>query len=97
MAAKEKKTRDMGQGVTHVVLTKYPARNAFTLFITIALTALFAAWIWAGLRRGDMPWFAIGLPLIFIGLLTSFLQPEEQWNYTPWQETTQKYEKNIYD
>jgi cbb3-type cytochrome oxidase subunit 3 len=65
--------------------------------MTLLLTILFTAWIWMALRRGDMPWYTVSLPLIFIGLLATLLQPEEEWQYTPWQDATQKYEKNIYD
>lgn len=95
--ANDKKQKNLDHAATHVVLTKYPARKAFLLVITCVLTVLFTLWIWAGMKRSDMPWIAIGLPMIFIGMLANFLQPEEEWNYTPWQETTQKYEKNIYD
>jgi hypothetical protein len=95
--AKSSKQRTVNLSDTSVVLVKYPARRAFSLIVAVVLIVLFTAWIWAALKRGDMPWYAIGVPLVFIGLLTSFLQPEEEWLYTPWQETTQKYEKNIYD
>ncbi len=80
-----------------VTLVRYPARKFFTISVTIGLTALFSAWIWTALRRGDMPWYAIAAPVVFLGLLSTILQPEEEWVYTPWQEATQKYEKNIYD
>jgi cbb3-type cytochrome oxidase subunit 3 len=97
MASKEKKSKIVKVSDTHVTLTKYPARNVFTLIVTVLLTILFAAWVWAALRRGELPWYAIALPMIFIGVLTTLLQPEEEWNYSPWQDATQKYEKNIYD
>lgn len=96
MAAK-KKDRIVSESETHVVLTKYPQRLMFLLTISGIMTVLFCAWTWAALRQATMPWYVIGMPMVFIGLLTNFLQPEEEWNYTPWQQSTQKYEKNIYD
>ncbi len=80
-----------------VVLTKFPKRLTFTVFMVFVLTAIFSVWIWAAFRRGDMSWYTVGLPLIFVGMLVNFIHPEEEWQYTPWQEATQKYEKNIYD
>ncbi len=50
MANKGKKQRIIDHAETHVVLTKYPARNVFTLIVAAALTVLFTGWIWAGMR-----------------------------------------------
>jgi len=97
MAGKNKREKDAKILGTHVTLIKYPGRLFFSLFVSLIMTVGFAAWIWAGLRNESMNWLTIGLPLVFIGLLTNVLQPEEEWTYTPWQETPQKYEKNIYD
>lgn len=83
--------------VTHVRLIKYPARRFFSVTVTLVLTVFFAAWIWAGLRKGNIPWYAMALPMVFVGLLTTLLQTEEEWEYTPWQDAPQKYEKNIYE
>lgn len=82
---------------TKVQLVRYPKRLYFNIFITIVLTVLFSGWIWANLQLKTVPWYIIGLPLIFIGMLTNFLQVEEEWQYTPWQNATQKYEKNIHE
>lgn len=82
---------------TKVQLVRYPKRLYFNIFITVILTALFSGWIWANLQLKVVPWYVIALPLIFIGMLTNFLQAEEEWQYTPWQNATQKYEKNIYE
>jgi fatty acid desaturase len=97
--AKQQKTATVENKeiVTHVRLLKYPAKKAFSVFVTGVLTVFFAAWIWAGLRKGNIPWYAMAVPMVFVGLLTTLLQPEEEWEYTPWQEAPQKYEKNIYD
>jgi hypothetical protein len=100
MAAGKKKKgqkKDVGSFDTHVVLYQYPARRAFLLMVTVVLSLLFAIWLWACMRKGDVPWYLIGLPMIFIGMLANFIQPSEEWQYTPWQAATQKYEKNIYD
>ena len=90
-----KKTVD--QNETKVQLVRYPKRLYFNIFIAMILTALFTGWIWANLQLKTVPWYVIALPLIFIGMLTNFLQVEEEWQYTPWQNATQKYEKNIYE
>lgn len=95
MAAK--KVKDLKHDHTHVALIRYKGRRMFSVFLTVVLTGVFSGWIWVGLRSHDMAWYSIALPMVFIGLLTLVLQPEEEWTYTPWQESTQKYEKNIYD
>lgn len=80
---------------TSVQLVTYPAKKVFNVFITIVLTLIFTAWIWAHIQRDTVPWYVIALPLVFIGMLTTLLQDEEEWQYTPWQNATQKYEKNV--
>lgn len=88
----------LGNEAKYVKLTLYPKRRLFNLAITGILILLFSTWIWANLaqKRADH-WFLIGLPMIFLGLLTNFLMPVEEWSYGPWQDASQKYEKNIYD
>jgi hypothetical protein len=96
--AKQKIAKSNSDESKYVRLLIHSKRRAFTVFTTVALTFLFSTWVWANLaqKRGDQ-WFMIALPLIFIGLLTNFILPVEEWNYGPWQDSTQKYEKNIYD
>jgi hypothetical protein len=94
-SAKNKKAFDGSE--TTVQLATYPARKYFNAFITVVLTIAFTGWIWANLQRKTVPWYVIAIPIIFIGMLTNFLQDEEEWQYTAWQNSTQKYEKNIYD
>jgi hypothetical protein len=93
-----KKPANLSHDSKYVTLNIYSKRRVFTLMVTIILTLVFSSWIWGNLaqKRGDH-WFMIALPLIFIGLLTNFLLPVEEWSYGPWQESTQKYERNIYD
>ena len=82
----------------YVKLNIYPKQRAFTLIVFCLLTFLFSSWIWANLaqKRGEY-WFMIALPMIFVDLLTNVLPPVEEWSYGPWQDASQKYEKNIYD
>jgi hypothetical protein len=93
-----KKSAPISNESKYVALNIYAKRRAFTIFLCLLLTFLFSSWIWGNLaqKRGDH-WFVIGLPMIFIGLLTNFLLPVEEWSYGPWQDSTQKYERNIYD
>jgi hypothetical protein len=94
-----KKKLKVGAGDSkYVTLNIYTKRRAFTLFLCVLLTLLFSSWIWGNLaqNRGSH-WFWIGLPMVFIGLLANFLLPAEEWSYGPWQDSTQKYERNIYD
>lgn len=94
--AKEKAA--LSNDAKYVKLNIFPKRRAFILIVCGMLTFLFSSWIWANLaqKRGDH-WFMIALPMIFLGLLTNFLPPVEEWSYGPWQDSSQKYEKNIYD
>lgn len=80
---------------TKVQLLVFPRRLYFNIFITMVLTAIFSGWVWINLQQKTVPWYVIAIPMIFIGMLTNFLQTEEEWQYTPWQNATQKYEKNI--
>ena len=80
----------------YVTMVKFPQRRVFLILVCILLTALFSIWIWANLHQNrNAPWAVIALPMIFIGMLANFVMPTEEWQYTPWQEATQKYEKNI--
>jgi hypothetical protein len=96
--SKSKQKATNGDDAKYVKLLVHARRRAFVIFTTAILTALFSSWIWINLaqKRGDH-WFLFSLPLIFIGLLANFVQPVEEWSYGPWQEATQKYEKNIYN
>lgn len=93
-----RKQASLNNDEKYVKLVIYKKRKWFTLFVCLAMTIGFTMWIWANLaqKRGDH-WFVIALPLIFLGLLTNFLQPVEEWSYGPWQDSSQMCEKNIYD
>jgi hypothetical protein len=95
MAANDK---SLANEAKYVKLNMYPKRRAFIILICSLLTFFCSSWIWINLtqKRADH-WFIISLPMIFVGLLTNFLAPAEEWKYGPWQESSQKYEKNIYD
>ena len=93
-----KKQGKLSNEARYVKLLYYPKRRVFTLTVSTILTVLFSSWLWINLQQknGDH-WFMIGLPMIFLGLLTNFLQPDEEWSYGPWQDASQKNERNIYE
>ena len=98
MAKKNPKASDGQMDSTSVKLIRHRGRMAFTILATMVLTFVFFLLIVSGTSgRVGIAWYALSVPIIFLGLLTNLLQPEEEWQYTPWQQATQKYEKNIYD
>jgi hypothetical protein len=89
---------DVGNTAKYVKLLSFPKRRAFTLTVCMILTVLFSAWIWVNLQqKNGGHWFILSIPMIFFGLFTNFLPPDEEWSYGPWQDASQKYERNIYD
>lgn len=93
-----KKQVSLGNEARYVKLLYYPKRRMFTLTVCSILTVLFSSWLWANLQqKNGVHWFVISLPMIFLGLLTNFLPPDEEWSYGPWQDSSQKNERNIYE
>lgn len=80
-----------------VSLLIYPKRRWLVIFLTALLAAIFSIWIAKFLLQNKSSWVLVGVPMTLIGLLTVFLPPSEEWSYLPWQDASQKYEKNIYD
>ena len=94
MAAKVKNSAEDNKFVKLIV---YKKRRMVVIFTALILTAVFAAWIFIKIsRHSSQDWFAVGFPMMILGLMTIFLLPSEEWAYGPWQNGAQKYEKNIY-
>lgn len=93
--AKEKVRLD--NEARYVKLLYYPKRRAFTMTICSLLTLFFSSWLWINIQQKNGHWFMVALPMIFLGLLTNFLPPDEEWSYGPWQDASQKNERNIYE
>lgn len=95
MAAKVKNSPEDNKFVKLIV---YKKRRIAVIFASFILTAIFGAWIFMKIsRHSSEDWFAVGFPMIILGLMTIFLLPSEEWAYGPWQNGAQKYEKNIYN
>jgi len=92
------KVKNSAEDNKFVKLIVYKKRRMGVIFAALILTAIFGAWIFMKIsRHSTEDWFAVGFPIIILGLLTVFLSPSEEWAYGPWQNGAQKYEKNIYN
>ena len=88
----------LSSDLKYVKLIVYPKRRAANIMICLLLTILATFWIdFHFLKAHVSAWQAIALPIILLGSLLVFLLPTEEWSYGPWQDASQKYEKNIYD
>lgn len=72
----------------------FRSRQMSLLMTMVLATAGFTILIVQGMEA-DIGWWAIGVPLCFLGGLFALFPPTEEWEYKAWQGKSRKVEQHF--